>query len=134
MLSVNVKVENIRCIFLNIANVLYSLNRVIYLYDETFNINLYFRAYLGQFPSPVLFCHNDLQEGNILLKMDKKSLESSTPSLLIIDYEYCAYNYRAFELANHFIEWIFDYKHDEYPFYKTHVDNYPSVAQQVMWK
>jgi choline/ethanolamine kinase len=99
---------------------------------------------------PVVFCHNDLQEGNILLRerdyspLDKKStneneihlsplnlndsrkrslvdnsldsdfIDSTTqveidemgnekPELMIIDFEYCAYNYRAFDIANHFL-------------------------------
>lgn len=98
---------------------------------------------------PVVFCHNDLQEGNILLRqrdftpLDKtdevtplkincdtparkrsivdNSLDSDfidstqssrveldeirneKPELMIIDFEYCAYNYRAFDIANHFL-------------------------------
>lgn len=119
---------------------------------------------------PVTFCHNDLQEGNILFRQhnemptDSPDIDSnplsdlsplliSTPStaiektrdpsatfngntrkrslpdnslvndssntsedelrdganepeLMIIDFEYCAYNYRAFDIANHFLgEW-----------------------------
>lgn len=121
---------------------------------------------------PVVFCHNDLQEGNILFRQNnftpsdsnetdlnstlddlspllistpmstvaesvqegtvngnsrKRSLPdnsldsdavdsqasrddgfsdatvSDEPELMIIDFEYCAYNYRAFDLANHFL-------------------------------
>lgn len=123
---------------------------------------------------PVVFCHNDLQEGNILFRQNNftpsepnetdinatlddlspllisiptstvaesvlevttslngnsrkrslpdNSLESDVidsqtsrddgfsdvivsdePELMIIDFEYCAYNYRAFDLANHFL-------------------------------
>lgn len=120
---------------------------------------------------PVVFCHNDLQEGNILFKqnnfspsdsidpdfntlvdlppllissdaasektqngmplngnsrkrslpdnsLDSDLIDSSTsgddgfsdvttssdePELMIIDFEYCAYNYRAFDFANHFL-------------------------------
>lgn len=118
---------------------------------------------------PVTFCHNDLQEGNILFRhgnMDptdaiegnevtqlddlspllisvpavgskveesvasfnvnsrKRSLPDNSldndvidrsvdvfsdvvtndePELMIIDFEYCAYNYRAFDIANHFL-------------------------------
>lgn len=123
---------------------------------------------------PVVFCHNDLQEGNILYRQNniapcvdieadlnplddlspllispptvtdagkvhkpvvsvngnprKRSLPddsldsdiidsgssrddgfnddtiaSDEPELMIIDFEYCAYNYRAFDLANHFL-------------------------------
>lgn len=123
---------------------------------------------------PVVFCHNDLQEGNILFRQNnftpsdaeeqceadlntlsdlspllissstsaiqepivsaqnessrKRSLPDSCdiidnnisrddgfsdandkPELMIIDFEYCAYNYRAFDIANHFLgELCFD--------------------------
>ena len=111
---------------------------------------------------PVVFCHNDLQEGNILFretnfsvvdkacdgdnnllrdlaplmistppktenvqenssssneKSRKRSLSDENlvmvdsekdtsdekPELMIIDFEYCAYNWRAFDIANHFL-------------------------------
>lgn len=95
---------------------------------------------------PVVFCHNDLQEGNILLRqrdftplektddqlsdplkisigtkphespiidnsLDSDFIDSTQPNrvhdekpeLMIIDFEYCAYNYRAFDIANHFL-------------------------------
>lgn len=119
---------------------------------------------------PVTFCHNDLQEGNILFRqsnftpsyddeqcdgelgdlspllistptpasaqepatatlngnsrkrslpdnsLDSDVIDSNTsqddgfsdvndvkPELMIIDFEYCAYNYRAFDIANHFL-------------------------------
>lgn len=120
---------------------------------------------------PVVFCHNDLQEGNILFRqsnfsptdpdeldlntlddlspllispsatstekvhdgmplngnsrkrslpdnsLDSDLIDSNTsgddgfsdvtsndePELMIIDFEYCAYNYRAFDIANHFL-------------------------------
>lgn len=120
---------------------------------------------------PVVFCHNDLQEGNILFRqskinpaetidsdlntlddlsqsllisspstteppsdnlllvngnsrkrslpdnsLDSEVIDSNTsrddgfsdaladePELMIIDFEYCAYNYRAFDMANHFL-------------------------------
>jgi choline/ethanolamine kinase len=114
---------------------------------------------------PVVFCHNDLQEGNILFRQSnftpndnacdgdnnplsdltplmissspksensqgnsspssgnsrKRSLVEDSldvetvedngngggdekPELMIIDFEYCAYNYRAFDIANHFL-------------------------------
>eukprot|EP00981_Chlorochromonas_danica_P002487 scaffold474_cov169-Ochromonas_danica.AAC.22 len=42
-----------------------------------------------------VLCHNDLLSGNILLHDDQVTL---------IDFEYAAYNFRAFDLANHFCE------------------------------
>ncbi|XP_056454043.1 choline kinase alpha isoform X1 [Gadus chalcogrammus] len=76
--------------------------------------------------SPVVFCHNDCQEGNILLlntSLDQK--------LMLIDFEYSSYNYRGFDIANHFCEWMYDYNCDKFPFFKVNAGNYPSKAQQL---
>ena len=48
-----------------------------------------------------------------------------------IDYEYCAYNYRAFDLANHFSEWMYDYTKKEYPYYRRNRRFFPSKERQV---
>lgn len=53
------------------------------------------------------------------------------PELMIIDFEYCAYNYRGFDLANHFIEWMIDYTNKEYPFFFYRKEQYPNSEQQV---
>ncbi|XP_034473165.1 choline/ethanolamine kinase isoform X2 [Drosophila innubila] len=137
---------------------------------------------------PVVFCHNDLQEGNILLRQSNSGRESRSPresisilrsnfdetlgdsldgnsnleaddnkshspspcdeldttddsaldasftsdhepDLIIIDFEYCAYNYRGFDLANHFIEWTFDYTNPQFPYFYHYKEQY-STAQQ----
>lgn len=79
--------------------------------------------------SPVVFCHNDLQEGNILLKES----EPGCRSLCLIDYEYCSYNYRGFDIANHFIEWIYDYTNPVYPYYSVNKEQFPTKDQQVKY-
>ncbi|XP_032592335.1 choline kinase alpha isoform X2 [Drosophila grimshawi] len=137
---------------------------------------------------PVVFCHNDLQEGNILLRQsnsgqertpresisilrsnfdetlgdsldgnsnldtddnkshsaspcpeldttDDSALDSSfmsdhEPDLIIIDFEYCAYNYRGFDLANHFIEWTFDYTNPQFPYFHHYKEQYATVQQR----
>lgn len=145
---------------------------------------------------PVVFCHNDLQEGNILYREQTarsrresvKSLSSLTetdseastslisdrnanassglignqsrkrsipsddtynadldnssdsvisndsednePELIIIDFEYCAYNYRGFDLANHFIEWTLDYTNPQFPFFFHNKEQYPTKEQR----
>nr|XP_046249188.1 choline/ethanolamine kinase [Scatophagus argus] len=87
------------------------------------------RALLAATPSPVVFCHNDVQEGNIL------SLEgrdhTSTERLMLIDFEYSSYNYRGFDFGNHFCEWMYDYTYDQWPFYKATPENYPTREQQL---
>ncbi|KAL9924570.1 choline kinase alpha isoform X1 [Glossina fuscipes] len=155
---------------------------------------LWIKSIISMTNYPVLFCHNDLQEGNILMRHDKASNERTSlrdslsslrshledsvlenasdsmianntnilktkrskitdhndkncsanlncsidsdrcnlaaPDLIIIDFEYCAYNYRGFDLANHFLEWTFDYSNSEFPFFHHHKDQYPSKLQR----
>lgn len=151
---------------------------------------------------PVLFCHNDLQEGNILFRQsssmpssdpmeqfetdlgpllisssssqterssiskhdangnsrkrsvaesslnsdlidlidcnttadddgfsDQSAIADDEPELMIIDFEYCAYNYRAFDIANHFLEWTYDYTNDQFPFFYHRKEQYPTAQQ-----
>ncbi|XP_055540627.1 choline/ethanolamine kinase isoform X2 [Wyeomyia smithii] len=52
------------------------------------------------------------------------------PQLMIIDFEYCAYNYRGFDLANHFLEWTFDYTKPEAPFFYHKPEQYPTKEQK----
>lgn len=140
------------------------------------------KKFLTHVDSPSVFCHNDMQEGNILLIEDthqtvpeddvsavyvqsydsnerisrqnsqKESYEqlqfeeSNTsdtvlshisdwgePKLVLIDFEYCAYNYRAFDIANHFQEWAFDYTNPEHPFYYENQDFTPSLEQKEIF-
>lgn len=58
-----------------------------------------------------VLCHNDLLCGNILYQeqsaddtnkgKEKSNYNLSMGQVFLIDYEYAAYNYRAFDLANH---------------------------------
>lgn len=108
------------------------------------------KNYLFNIYSPVVFCHNDLQGGNILLKnknnvsrffffcsnanliqsfISQGSEEKN--NLIIIDFEYSAYNYRGFDLANHLCETIYDYTNEEFPYFWAKPDNYPTKEKQV---
>ncbi|XP_062246870.1 choline/ethanolamine kinase [Platichthys flesus] len=87
------------------------------------------RALLAETPSPVVFCHNDVQEGNILILDD--SGQSSSDRLMLIDFEYSSYNYRGFDFGNHFCEWMYDYTYNQWPFYKASPENYPTREQQL---
>ncbi|XP_028814887.1 choline kinase alpha [Denticeps clupeoides] len=79
--------------------------------------------------SPVVFCHNDCQEGNILLLSGSETTEKQR--LMLIDFEYSSYNYRGFDIGNHFCEWMYDYNCDKPPFFKVNPKNYPTKAQQL---
>ncbi|XP_041110580.1 choline kinase alpha-like isoform X2 [Polyodon spathula] len=87
------------------------------------------RALLESTSSPVVFCHNDVQEGNILMLADQDP--SSKEKLMLIDFEYSSYNYRGFDIGNHFCEWIYDYTYNQWPFFKATLENYPSREQQL---
>ena len=55
----------------------------------------------------IVLCHNDLLSGNILLcPTDGTSSRGGGNDVgskaVLIDYEYSMYNYRAFDIANHF--------------------------------
>ena len=52
-----------------------------------------------------VLCHNDLLAGNILLTEPSTGGTSNTAvcPIHLIDYEYAAYNYLSYDLANHFI-------------------------------
>lgn len=63
----------------------------------------------------LVFAHNDSQYGNILKLLapdssqtlkSKISSKSMDKQLVVIDFEYAAQNPRAFDLANHFCEWM----------------------------
>lgn len=87
------------------------------------------RKLLDATPSPVVFCHNDIQEGNILLLSEP----DSDDNLMLVDFEYSSYNYRGFDIGNHFCEWVYDYTYEEWPFYKARPADYPTREQQLLF-
>ncbi|RWS02548.1 choline/ethanolamine kinase-like protein [Dinothrombium tinctorium] len=119
------------------------------------------KHFLRKANSPSVFCHNDLQEGNILLTEYKSNTSSTSPNastssspaskkyrkaqsansqsnsikelndrVVLIDFEYCAYNYRGFDIANHFCEWALDYSNPEYPHFYVRSEDYPNEEQR----
>lgn len=57
------------------------------------------REKLGNLMNPVVFAHNDLLLANVIYTEE-------TNSVTFIDYEYADFNYQAFDIANHFIEFV----------------------------
>lgn len=103
------------------------------------------RSLIVHSKSPVAFCHNDLQEGNILLpkassgnirlESDSDNVAASNslkafsvndPRLVLIDFEYASYNYRGFDFANHFVEYTISYDVDQSPYYEINSNKFPS--------
>lgn len=70
------------------------------------------------------FCHNDLQHGNILC-------QSPRDTILFVDYEYAGRTTPAYDIANHFCEWMADYlgEHPE----QLSVERFPSREQQEIF-
>lgn len=92
------------------------------------------------------FCHNDTQYGNLLLKntFDPQSIvetaansstglttnSKSDNNLAVIDFEYSGPNFPAYDIADHFSEWMSDYHNLEKP-YLIHDEKYPSALEQL---
>ncbi|XP_046682178.1 choline/ethanolamine kinase-like [Homalodisca vitripennis] len=103
---------------------------------------VWLRKFLEKVKSPVVFCHNDMQEGNILLRngdseggqLIEPALENITvDDLVVIDFEYCGYNRRGFDLANHFVEWMYDYKNDSHPYFWSRPEKDHASVKQKEW-
>ncbi|XP_076805139.1 choline/ethanolamine kinase-like isoform X2 [Clavelina lepadiformis] len=77
----------------------------------------------------VVFCHNDAQEGNLLCADDNNRQNP----VQMIDFEYSSYNYRGFDIGNHFCEWMYDYSHPSWPFYSYKPENFPTREQQLIF-
>lgn len=57
------------------------------------------RHKLSNLGSPVVFAHNDLLLGNVIYTKERNSVT-------FIDFEYAAMNYQAYDIGNHFAEFI----------------------------
>ncbi|XP_059078369.1 ethanolamine kinase 2-like [Tigriopus californicus] len=79
-----------------------------------------FEALLGDCDSPVVFCHNDLLLGNVILSEDQSQVR-------FIDYEYGDNNYQAYDIANHFTEYVGVGDHLDYQ------RLYPKEPEQKDW-
>lgn len=54
---------------------------------------------LAAFESPVVFAHNDLLLGNVIYTNEQNSLT-------FIDFEYAGPNFQAYDIGNHFNEFV----------------------------
>ncbi|XP_047956176.1 probable ethanolamine kinase [Salvia hispanica] len=72
------------------------------------------KAMADRFNAPVVFCHNDLLSGNLMLNENEGKL-------YFIDFEYGSFSYRGFDLGNHF---------NEYAGYDCDYNLYPSQDEQ----
>ncbi|XP_026313885.1 choline/ethanolamine kinase isoform X2 [Hyposmocoma kahamanoa] len=75
----------------------------------------------------------DHEDANTSDSIHSHISDSGEPRLVLIDFEYCAYNYRGFDIANHFQEWGYDYTNPEYPFYHELQENTPTLEQKEIF-
>jgi len=97
---------------LNIPRVSSLKSPVVYSFDEFEQQVHWLLSILPRVHSPMVFSHNDLQEGNLILDEENDKLQ-------VIDYEYSAYNFRGFDFGNHFCEHYIDYQITEAPYFLT---------------
>uniref|UniRef100_A0A803MQE0 ethanolamine kinase n=1 Tax=Chenopodium quinoa TaxID=63459 RepID=A0A803MQE0_CHEQI len=80
--------------------------------------------------APVVFSHNDLLSGNLMLNEEEGKL-------YIIDFEYGSYNYRGFDIGNHFNEYagydcdytLYPSKDEQYHFFRHYLC--PNAPEEV---
>ncbi|KAI5968375.1 hypothetical protein CANMA_002366 [Candida margitis] len=105
------------------------------------------------FSSNYKFCHNDTQYGNLLLhqSFNPKEIVLDTPNgsstnlpevaikstsnkkdsnLVVIDFEYSGPNFPAFDIVNHFSEWMSNY-HDPERSYFINNEAFPTQVEQL---
>jgi ethanolamine kinase len=73
-------------------------------------------ALVASLRSPVVFCHNDALAFNFIMQPDG--------ALLLCDVEYGGYNYRGFDVGNHWCEWTG---------FELDITRFPDVDQQRLW-
>ncbi|CAG8805649.1 27209_t:CDS:2, partial [Dentiscutata erythropus] len=85
--------------------------------EELFNELTGLENELVKIESPIVFCHNDLLNGNIIY-------EESRNKISFIDLEYGSMNYRSFDIANHF---------NDFAGFECDYNLYPSNEFQKKW-
>ncbi|XP_010688024.2 probable ethanolamine kinase isoform X2 [Beta vulgaris subsp. vulgaris] len=89
------------------------------------------KALTDRLDAPVVFSHNDLLSGNLMLNEEEGKL-------YIIDFEYGSYNYRGFDIGNHFNEYagydcdysLYPSKDEQYHFFRHYL--LPDAPQEVL--
>ena len=79
-------------------------------------------------PSMIVFGHNDLQHGNVLIRKGKGKRGNKIRKVNFVDFEYCGPVERGFDIGNFWCEWASDFGSDE-P-HKLHFDRFPQLAEQ----
>lgn len=91
-------------------------------FEELYKEIIELREFTGLLNAPVVFAHNDLLSGNLMLNEEEERL-------YLIDFEYGSYNYRGFDIGNHFNEYA-GYDCD-YTFYPTKEEQYHFIKHYL---
>lgn len=92
-------------------------------FDEVYTEVIKLKELAGRLNAPVVFAHNDLLSGNLMLNDDEEKL-------YFIDFEYGSYSYRGFDIGNHFNEYagydcdysLYPNKDEQYHFFRNYLD------------
>ncbi|XP_050127631.1 probable ethanolamine kinase [Malus sylvestris] len=99
-------------------------------FSEVHNEMIELKELTDRFNAPVVFAHNDLLSGNIMFNDEEDKL-------YVIDFEYGSYNYRGFDIGNHFNEYagyecdysLYPNKDEQYHFLRHYIQ--PENQQEV---
>ena len=83
------------------------------------------RAIFSSGDLTILFSNK--QKKNVCCRDDNNK---HSDHVVLIDFEFSSYNYRGFDIANHFNEWMYNYNRKDYPFYFRDSDKFPTRDQQ----
>lgn len=84
---------------------------------------LFLEETINNLNSPVVFCHNDLLAGNIMY-------DEVNDYICFIDYEYGSYNFRGYDIGNHFCEQTIIYNVEKFPHFIIDPSLYPNEENQ----
>ncbi|CAN4077941.1 unnamed protein product [Withania somnifera] len=93
-------------------------------FQEVHNEIIELKELTDRLNAPVVFGHNDLHPGNLMLNEDKEEL-------YLIDFEFGSYNYRGFDIGIHFNEYagydcdysLYPSKNEQFHFFRHYLDS-----------
>ncbi|KAF0986498.1 hypothetical protein HZS_6257 [Henneguya salminicola] len=85
---------------------------------------------LEKMNSLTVYCHNDVQEGNLLVLPSNYS-SPQLEQIMVIDFEYSYYGYRGYDIGNHFCEFIMQNVSDKPLGFDYDPGCYPTHQQQM---
>jgi len=94
--------------------------------DFKLELNMIFNL-LKKIPSKFVFSHNDLNVTNFLVKQSSKG-SLLADHVMIIDFEYCGYNYRWADISTYFSEICVNHQHSIDTFEAQY---YPHLQKQL---